>query len=172
MIKIRHKQTKQVKDIPVYEWDQNHYNHETWDVMAEYNLVQSYMWHPNEKRWLIRNRMEKEDAFKMVHDNPNTQRYDDLPDTGGSIKDKIIRRYGIGLSHSGLLPENLPATSPVNIQTTPHTIIARVGTVLSKILKWTIDKILFILLWVVIAVVGALLSACFLSYYKGTGFKI
>jgi len=116
MIRIKHKQTKQVKTIPVYEWDQDRYNHETWTVISESNLVQLYAWHPNEKFWIKRHRMEKKDAIKLVKENHNTLKYEALPGTG-SIKDRIIARNE-DQSHTENLPEELRNKQPIIQETT------------------------------------------------------
>lgn len=78
MITIKHKQTGIMETISVYEWDRGPYNKELWHLVKEENLVQMFIFSKNNNEWLSRGRMEREDALKMIEDNPNIYRFEDL----------------------------------------------------------------------------------------------
>lgn len=161
MIRIKHKQTKQVKTIPVYEWDQGQYNHETWTVVSENNLVQLFAWHPNQNIWLKRHRMEKKDAIKLVTENPNTHRFEDLQ-ASGSIKDRVIARNEYQ-SLLELRKDELSLTQPIirpdKKAIKQHTNETRTGT--SSFKKWLSQ----ISIKYIIETIIATLIAIAIAYY-------
>lgn len=161
MIKIKHKQTKQVKSIPVYEWDGNNYNHETWTIISENNLVLLYQWHPNEKIWIKRHRMEKTDAIKFVTDNPNNYKYEALPPVG-NIKDRVLLRNE-SQSRPGLVDpptEILPAKTPIMyaIKITKAIANSCLSILKRDYIKLTIIGIVILVIWFFIY---PILKTCF-----------
>lgn len=78
MITIKHKQTGAVEIISVYEWDRGPYNKELWELIKEENIVNMFLFSHKHGAWLARDRMERTDALKIVEENPNIYRFEDL----------------------------------------------------------------------------------------------
>ena len=95
MLKIKHTQTKEIKNITVYQWDQNKYNHDTWFLIKEKDIVSIQMWDNINSVWITQNRMEYNDAIKLIKDNPNTYRFLLFENSKRSTIKTIIQAIGI-----------------------------------------------------------------------------
>lgn len=93
----------------------------------------------------------------------------------GTIGLVILGKYHVEINEKGkayLLIDRLPKNMPINTHIVPHDKNNHNGTVLSKIFKYIINKILLILFWLFITVVGGLLIYCVLNYWHHKGFTL
>lgn len=92
MLKIRHYQTREMKEVSIGVWT-NKYNHDNWEILESKDIVILHQFIKN--KWVKKHKMEKEAAIKLITEFPNFYRFEDLPDKGNLLPIKTPIIYGI-----------------------------------------------------------------------------